>query len=135
MIVQEACKILGVSINTPKEAINRIYLQRREYFEKQLQDLESLPHLIPQREKFNSEFKSLNEAFITLGGIVHGGSNILQSRTLKERFVSATEKINRTINSWRDKFLDFLKKIPGILFFTMILVMLIVLFIVIFKNK
>lgn len=134
MIEEEAYKILGVSVNTPKEAINRIYLQRREYFKKQLQDLENLPHLIRQREKFNLEFKSLDEAFITLGGIVHGSSNKLQSKTLKEQLVTTIEKVNKRIDNWRDKFLNFFKRVPGILFFMLLFIALIVLINIIFKN-
>lgn len=131
MIEEEAYKTFGVKANTPKDAINKIYLQRREYFQKQIQDLDNLPHLIRQKEKFNSEFKSLNEAFITLGGVIDGLDK-QKPKTFKENLVNTVEKVNNAIDGWRDQVLNSLKRVPGILFFTLILIVLIVTFNIIF---
>lgn len=131
MIEEEAYKTFGVKANTSKDAINKIYLQRREYFQKQIQDLDNLPHLIRQKEKFNSEFKSLNEAFITLGGVIEGLDK-QKPKTFKENLVNTVEKVNNAIDGWRDQVLNSLKRIPGILFFTLILIVLIVTFNIIF---
>ena len=131
MIEEEAYKTLGVSAHTTKENINRIYLQRREYFKKQLEDLENLPHLIRQKEKFNLEFKSLNEAFITLGGVIDGLDK-QKPKTFKENLVNSIEKVNTSIDGWRDQILNSLKRVPGILFFTLIIILLAVLLNIIF---
>ena len=65
-----AYKTFEISPDTPMAAINKLYLQKSEYYAKQLEDLKNLSYLSAEQTKLSSKLSLLNEAYIALGGYI-----------------------------------------------------------------
>lgn len=128
---EEAYKIFGVNPDFTSDKIKKIYLGKSEFYQKQLEDLKYFPHLVKEKEKFNSEYDLLKKAFVALGGVINNGS-VIPRKTLKEQLIELIVQINNGVDNLRDHLLNSLKKIPGIIFFTLLLITFIILFKIIF---
>lgn len=65
-----AYKTFEISPDTPMTAINKLYLQKSEYYSKQLEDLKNLAYLSAEQTKLSAKLSLLKEAYISLGGYI-----------------------------------------------------------------
>ncbi len=132
MKAQEALEIIGIATETSFNVVTKLYLQKSEYYKKQIYDLKSFPHLNKEMEKHENDLNKLEEAYKCLGG------KVLESdftyRTELFNFKKILNSINFYTNKWRDDLLNSLKIIPGSLFFFLLLIMFVFLIILIKKT-
>jgi len=88
-----AYKTFEISPDTPMTAISKLYLQKSEYYSKQLEDLKNLAYLSAEQTKLSAKLSLLKEAYISLGGDIDKPPPTQQIKEEHKNSTSASKKI------------------------------------------